>query len=58
MRPWKILANKKLTGFRLYNIEQDPREQNELSRERPKRLKRMKKRIREHVAAIERERSD
>jgi arylsulfatase A len=39
---WKILADERLTQFELYNLNRDPREQNELSGTEPQKLAQMK----------------
>ncbi len=53
--PWKILANESLDHFELYNLEEDPREQNDLSEEKPKRFQAMKKKLLEVHRGVEKE---
>jgi len=55
---WKILAPEDLSRFELYNIAQDPREQNELSEAEPEQFERMKKTLIALNADIEAEGPD
>jgi arylsulfatase A len=52
---WKILANKEMTKFELYNLGQDIAEKHNLAKEQPKRLAAMKKTLAALHAEIEAE---
>ncbi len=55
---WKILGNRRLTSFELFNIANDPKEQNELSDKFPDRFERMKKKLIDFNADVEAEGPD
>jgi len=52
---WKILADKKMTKFELYNLRKDIAEEHNLAASEPRRLAAMKKRLVELHAEIEAE---
>lgn len=52
---WKILADKKMTKFELYNLRNDISEKHNIAERQPKRLAAMKKTIAKLHAEIEAE---
>lgn len=52
---WKIVGNDTMETFALFQIEKDPREQNDLAEEMPEKLAEMKKKLFEVWADIETE---
>ncbi len=55
---WKILSDEALTTFEMYNIKDDPQEQNELSKSHPEKFQEMQQKFRKLNAQIEAEGPD
>jgi arylsulfatase A len=55
---WKILANLELTEFELYNLQTDPKEENDLQTKETERFNTLKTKLIAHNSAVEAEGPD
>jgi arylsulfatase A len=55
---WKILANLELTEFELYNLQTDPKEENDLQTKEVERFNALKTKLIAHNSAVEAEGPD